>query len=85
MKNLSGGNQQKVILSRWLGSGAEILFLDEPTRGIDINAKSEIHKLIAKLAKEGRGILLVSSELNELLAIADRILVMRRGKLLEKS
>ncbi|MCJ7774533.1 MAG: sugar ABC transporter ATP-binding protein, partial [Desulfobacterales bacterium] len=54
MKNLSGGNQQKVILSRWLGSGAEILILDEPTRGIDINAKSEIHKLITKLAKEGR-------------------------------
>ena len=81
IKNLSGGNQQKVILSRWLGSGSEILILDEPTRGIDVNAKVEIHTLIAKLAKEGKSIILVSSELPELLAIADRIIVMREGKI----
>ncbi len=76
---LSGGNQQKVILSRWLGSGASILILDEPTRGIDINAKAEIHALIAELAAEGKSIVLISSEIQELLAICDRILVMREG------
>ena len=81
IKNLSGGNQQKVILSRWLGSGSEILILDEPTRGIDVNAKIEIHSLIAKLAKEGKSIILVSSEMPELLAIADRIIVMREGRI----
>jgi ABC-type sugar transport system ATPase subunit len=76
---LSGGNQQKVILSRWLGSGAAILILDEPTRGIDINAKAEIHALIAELADEGKSIIMVSSEIQELLAICDRVLVMRYG------
>lgn len=78
---LSGGNQQKVILARWIGSGASILILDEPTRGIDINAKSEIHALIEKLALEGKSIIMVSSETQELLAIADRILIMREGKI----
>lgn len=78
---LSGGNQQKVILARWIGSGARILILDEPTRGIDINAKSEIHALIERLANEGKSIILVSSELQELLAIADRIIVMREGRI----
>ena len=79
--HLSGGNQQKVILARWIGSGAHILILDEPTRGIDINAKSEIHALIEKLAGEGKSIILISSETQELLAIADRIIVMREGKI----
>ncbi|MCB0055914.1 MAG: sugar ABC transporter ATP-binding protein [Caldilinea sp.] len=81
---LSGGNQQKVILSRWLGSGADILILDEPTRGIDINAKAEIHALIAELADEGKSIIMISSEIQELLAICDRILVMRNGAIVSE-
>lgn len=76
---LSGGNQQKVILARWLGSGARILILDEPTRGIDVNAKAEIHALIADLAAQDKSIILISSELQELMGIADRIVVMREG------
>lgn len=80
VKYLSGGNQQKVILARWLGSGARILLLDEPTRGIDVNAKAEIHALIGELAAQGESIMLISSELQELMAIADRIIVMREGR-----
>lgn len=79
INNLSGGNQQKVILGRWLGSGAGILILDEPTRGIDINAKSEIHGLIVGLSEKGKSVILVSSEMQELTAICDRIVVMRQG------
>ncbi len=77
--SLSGGNQQKVILSRWLMTEPGVLILDEPTRGIDVGAKAEIHKLIRLLAEEGRGIIVVSSELPELLAVSDRIIVMREG------
>lgn len=77
--SLSGGNQQKVILSRWLMTEPKVLILDEPTRGIDVGAKAEIHKLIRQLAQEGRGIIVVSSELPELLAVSDRIIVMREG------
>lgn len=80
VRYLSGGNQQKVILARWLGSGAQVLILDEPTRGIDVNAKAEIHGLIGQLAAEDKSIVLISSELQELLAIADRIIVMREGR-----
>lgn len=80
IESLSGGNQQKIILGRWLLSEPEILLLDEPTRGIDVGAKYEIYKLILELAKEGRGIILVSSEMPELLGISDRILVMSAGK-----
>lgn len=80
INNLSGGNQQKVILGRWLGSGARILILDEPTRGIDINAKAEIHGLIAGLSETGKSVILVSSEMQELTAICDRIVVMRQGR-----
>jgi len=79
MVSLSGGNQQKVILSRWLMTEPQVLILDEPTRGIDVGAKAEIHKLIRQLADEGRGIIVVSSELPELLAVSDRIIVMREG------
>ncbi len=79
VKYLSGGNQQKVILARWLGSSARILLLDEPTRGIDVNAKAEIHALIGNLASQGESIILISSELEELMAIADLIIVMREG------
>ncbi|MDR3411928.1 MAG: sugar ABC transporter ATP-binding protein [Formivibrio sp.] len=77
--NLSGGNQQKVVLSKWLFAGPEILILDEPTRGIDVGAKYEIYTLIAQLAKEGKCIILISSEMPELLGMSDRIYVMNEG------
>ncbi|TFG93167.1 MAG: sugar ABC transporter ATP-binding protein, partial [Candidatus Atribacteria bacterium] len=76
---LSGGNQQKVALSKWLCSGSKILIFDEPTRGIDVGTKAEIFHLFNKLAKQGVGILMISSELPEILAMADRIFAMRRG------
>jgi ABC-type sugar transport system ATPase subunit len=79
VKHLSGGNQQKVVLARALLTDPEIVILDEPTRGIDIGAKHEIHALIACLAREGKAILLVSSEMNEILALSHRILVLREG------
>jgi putative multiple sugar transport system ATP-binding protein len=78
--NLSGGNQQKVVLSKWLFASPEILILDEPTRGIDVGAKYEIYTIINRLASEGKGIILISSELPEILGICDRIYVMRDGK-----
>ena len=81
VKNLSGGNQQKIVLAKWLAKKPAVLLLDEPTRGIDINAKSEIYKLIKLLASEGMGIIMVSSELPEILAVADRVLVMCEGEL----
>ena len=79
--NLSGGNQQKVVLSKWLFASPEILILDEPTRGIDVGAKYEIYTIINRLASEGKGIILLSSELPEILGICDRIYVMRRGRI----
>ncbi len=78
--NLSGGNQQKVVLSKWLFAGPEILILDEPTRGIDVGAKYEIYTIINRLVSEGKGIILISSELPEILGVCDRIYVMRDGK-----
>lgn len=78
---LSGGNQQKIVLGKWLATHPSILLLDEPTRGIDVNAKNEIYKLIANLAESGLGILMVSSELTEILAVSDRVLVMAEGRL----
>lgn len=81
VKNLSGGNQQKIVLAKWLARKPRVLLLDEPTRGIDINAKSEIYKLIKQLATEGLGIIVVSSELPEILAISDRVLVICEGEL----
>lgn len=80
-ENLSGGNQQKVVLAKWLATTPKILFLDEPTRGIDVNAKNEIYHLINKLAKEGLGVLVVSSELPEIMAICDRIIVMGASRI----
>ena len=80
-KTLSGGNQQKIVLAKWLATKPKILLLDEPTRGIDINAKAEIYKLMKTLSAEGMGILMVSSELPEILAISDRVLVMCEGEL----
>ncbi|GAB1583610.1 sugar ABC transporter ATP-binding protein [Phyllobacterium phragmitis] len=79
--NLSGGNQQKVVLSKWLFAAPELLILDEPTRGIDVGAKYEIYEIINKLANEGKGILVISSEMPELLGICDRIYVMNEGRL----
>lgn len=79
--NLSGGNQQKVLLARWLLTEPQILMLDEPTRGIDVGAKFEIHTIIADLAKEGKSILIISSEMPELLGMSDRIMVMCEGRL----
>jgi ribose transport system ATP-binding protein len=80
-KNLSGGNQQKIVLAKWLATQPQVLLLDEPTRGIDINAKSEIYKLMKNLAAEGMGIIMVSSELPEILAVSDRVLVICEGEL----
>ena len=78
---LSGGNQQKIVLGKWLRVGARVYFLDEPTRGIDVSAKAEIHNLIGRLAREGAGVVVVSSEIDEILGVADRILVMHRGRI----
>jgi putative multiple sugar transport system ATP-binding protein len=80
--NLSGGNQQKVVLSKWLFANPEILILDEPTRGIDVGAKYEIYTIVNQLASEGKGIILISSELPEILGICDRIYVMNDGKII---
>jgi inositol transport system ATP-binding protein len=77
--NLSGGNQQKVLIGRWLLTGPRILILDEPTRGIDVGAKAEIHRLIAELAREGAAVLMISSDLPEVLGMSDRIMVMHEG------
>ncbi|MGB9856890.1 MAG: sugar ABC transporter ATP-binding protein [Dictyoglomaceae bacterium] len=79
--NLSGGNQQKVVLSKWLALKPKILILDEPTRGIDVGAKAEIHKLIGEMAQDGIGIILISSELPEILALSDRIIVISKGRI----
>jgi L-arabinose transport system ATP-binding protein len=81
IKNLSGGNQQKVILARWLSSGVKVVLLDEPTRGIDVGAKSEIYSIIYRLAEEGVAVVMVSSELPEVLGVCDRIAVMREGSI----
>jgi ribose transport system ATP-binding protein len=78
---LSGGNQQKVVLARWLAARSRVLILDEPTRGVDVGAKAEIHALIGELAAQGTAILLISSELPEILSLSDRILVLREGRL----
>ncbi|MEL7655649.1 MAG: sugar ABC transporter ATP-binding protein [Bacillota bacterium] len=80
IENLSGGNQQKVLVARWLLTNPEILFLDEPTRGIDVGAKSEIHRLITRLAGQGKSIIMVSSELPEVMGMSDRIVIMHEGK-----
>jgi ABC-type sugar transport system ATPase subunit len=77
---LSGGNQQKLVLAKWLAAKAPVLILDEPTRGVDVGAKAEIHALIDQLARDGHAILLISSELPELLRLSTRILVVRDGR-----
>jgi len=79
--DLSGGNQQKVVISKWLATHPRVLILDEPTRGIDVGAKAEVHRLMGELAQSGMAILMISSELPEILAMSDRVLVMREGRL----
>lgn len=81
IKNLSGGNQQKVILARWMAEQAKLMILDEPTRGIDVNAKADIYKLVTKLADSGVTVIVISSEIEELIANTDRMMVMHEGKL----
>jgi ABC-type sugar transport system ATPase subunit len=79
--NLSGGNQQKVVFARWLFRNPRVLILDEPTRGVDVAARAAIHRLINNLAAEGTAVLLISSEIEEVLGLAHRVLVMRRGSI----
>jgi rhamnose transport system ATP-binding protein len=78
---LSGGNQQKVVLAKWLATEPTMLIVDEPTRGIDVGTKAEVHRLLSELAGRGVAILMVSSELPEVLGMADRVLVMHEGRL----
>lgn len=79
IKNLSGGNQQKVIVARWMAKGIKMLIMDEPTRGIDVNAKAEIHALVRELADNGVSVVVISSEMEEVLALADRVMVVHQG------
>jgi methyl-galactoside transport system ATP-binding protein len=80
LKNLSGGNQQKVIIARWLMKNSDVFIFDEPTRGIDVGAKYEIYQLILDLANKGKTVIMVSSEMPELLGVCDRIVVMSGGR-----
>jgi inositol transport system ATP-binding protein len=79
--NLSGGNQQKVLICRWLMTNPKILILDEPTRGIDVGAKAEIHRLISQLAGQGVAVIMISSEMPEVLGMSDRIMVLHEGRM----
>ena len=81
VQNLSGGNQQKVVLAKWIFAAPDILILDEPTRGIDVGAKYEIYTIINQLAEEGKSIIFISSELPEILGICDRVYVMNEGRI----
>ena len=80
VKTLSGGNQQKVVLSKWLAASPRLMILDEPTQGVDVQSKAEVHAMIAELASQGLAILLISSELPELIGMCDRIVVLREGR-----
>jgi ribose transport system ATP-binding protein len=82
---LSGGNQQKVVLARWLLQGCTVLLLDEPTRGVDVGARSEIYALVHRLAEEGAAVVLVSSEVPEVLGLAHRVLVVREGRVVHEA
>jgi rhamnose transport system ATP-binding protein len=84
VRELSGGNQQKVVLAKWLATRPRILILDEPTRGIDVGTKAAVHGLMSQLAAQGMAILMISSELPEILGMSDRIIVMREGHLMAR-
>jgi ribose transport system ATP-binding protein len=81
IKNLSGGNQQKVIIAKWLATEPELIILDEPTRGIDVGAKYEIYKLINELVENGKTMLMISSEMEELMGMVDRVIVLAEGRI----
>src|SRR5207244_9498984 len=81
VNSLSGGNQQKIVLAKWLARGGKLLIVDEPTRGVDVGAKAAIHALVDDLARKGLAVMLISSELPEVLNLSPRILVMREGKI----
>ena len=81
LKTLSGGNQQKVILGKWLAADSNILILDEPTRGIDVNARSEFYALMNEFVENGGTIIMISSEMPEIIGVADRVIVMREGRI----
>jgi ABC-type sugar transport system ATPase subunit len=81
VQNLSGGNQQKVVLAKWLSTQPKLLIMDEPTRGIDIGAKAEVHALMSRLAQQGIGILMISSEMPEIIGMSDRVIVMCQGRI----
>jgi ABC-type sugar transport system ATPase subunit len=81
VRNLSGGNQQKVVLAKWLSTEPKLLIMDEPTRGIDVGAKAEVHALMSRLAKQGIGILMISSEMPEIIGMSDRVMVMCQGRI----
>jgi rhamnose transport system ATP-binding protein len=84
VERLSGGNQQKVVLAKWLATNPQLLIVDEPTRGIDVGTKSEVHKLLSQKAQEGLAVLMISSELPEVLGMADRVLIMREGHIVRE-
>ena len=84
VKELSGGNQQKIALGKWLMASLDILLLDEPTRGVDVGAKEEIYKIIDRLSERGKAILMVSSEMEEVLRLSDRTLVMNHGRIVSE-
>ena len=81
---LSGGNQQKVVLGKWLATSPKVLIIDEPTRGIDVGTKAEVHRLMSELAGQGLAVLMISSELPEVLGMADRVLVMHEGRIVQE-
>ena len=81
MNNLSGGNQQKVVLAKWLATEPEIIVFDEPTRGIDIGAKQEIYSLMNELVRQGKTLIMISSEMPELIGMSDRIIVLSEGRI----
>jgi ribose transport system ATP-binding protein len=85
VRTLSGGNQQKVVVGRWLVSERKVLLLDEPTRGVDVGARAELYQVVRALAEDGVGVLLVSSEVPEVLGLADRVLVMREGRIVHEA
>ena len=84
VESLSGGNQQKALISRWLNADPKLLIVDEPTSGVDVGAKLEIHRLLRSLAERGVCVILISSDLSEVFALSDRILVMRQGRLVNE-